>query len=122
MQEKQETKFDIECTGANLNLPQPATIEELVQFASNYTQNNMGVKHHAILLPFSALGSYNAAEAQYNGIRPLSWVESGTELLKDLNFEYVRLQRLKHVLMNNEHLETPSDAVYQDAKQKVTSI
>ena len=81
----------------------------------------MGVKHRAILLPFCASGSYSDAEAQHSGTRPLPWIESGSDLLKDLNFEYMRLQRLKHVLMNTGHLERISDAVYQDAKQKVSS-
>ena len=120
MQDKHETKIDIECTGANLDVAQPATIEEMVAFASLYAKNNKGVKHHAILQPFSALTGYNEAEAWYKGKRRMIWVDNGSHLLQDLNFEYVRLQRLKYVLADKSQIATVPDMVCQDAKKKVS--
>ena len=120
MQENQETRFDIECTGANLNLAQPGTVEEMVAFASTYANGNKGKKHLAILLPFSATASYNDAEAQYRGQRVMRWIDAGGHLLTDLNFEYVRLQRLKYVLADKAQTDTVPHSVCQDAKHKVT--
>lgn len=119
MQESQETKFEIECTGAKLDLAQPDTIETMVQYASYYAQHNQGVKYHAVLLPFSALSSYNEAEGQFEGIRLMSWVEHGSHILKDLNFEHVRLQRLKKALADKAQLKTVVHAVREYAKHKV---
>lgn len=117
LQEDQETKFDIECTGANLNLAQPGTIQEMVDCASHYAEHNQGVKYQAVLLPFSALSSYNEAEAEYNGIREMIWV--GSHMLQDLNFEHIRLQRLRKVLADKAQLKYIADALRQDAKHKV---
>ena len=119
VQESQELKFDIECTGAKLNLAQPDTIENMVKYATKYARNNQGVRYHAVLLPFSALNSYNEAEAQYDGVRQMSWVDHGSNILKDLNFEHVRLQRLKRALADKAQLTTVVPAVREDAKQKV---
>ena len=100
-------------------MPQPKTIEEMVDLASEYAQNNKGVRHLAILLPFNALGSYNDAERQYHGIRhSLRWQDSVRDLLTDLNFEYVRLQRLQFVLSDRTQIDRISDDVFSDAKQK----
>lgn len=111
VQESQEIKFEIECTGAKLDLAQPGTIDKMVQYASDYAQHNQGVRYHAVLLPFSALSSYNEAEAQYEGVRQMSWVEHGSNILKDLNFEHVRLQRLKKALADKAQLKTVVPAV-----------
>lgn len=112
-------KFDIECTGANLNLAQPSSVEEMVKFASTYAQNNKGVRHFAILLPFAAIGSYNEAEAEHNGNGTMVWPAPGGHLLQDLNFEYVRLQRLKFVLADRPQLDKIPDEVCHETKQMV---
>lgn len=91
----------------------------MVDCASHYAKHNQGVKYHAVVLPFSALSSYNEAEAQYNGIREMGWVEFGSHMLQDLNFEHIRLQRLRKVLADKAQLKDIADALRQDAKHKV---
>ena len=122
LQERHEVQFDVECTGANLDLPQPNTIQEMVDFASHYAQNNKGVHHLAVLSPFATLESYNGAEAQYNGAGFMIWLESGNHLLTDLNFEYVRLQRLKFVLAEKTNIDKIPDADFSSAKQEASSL
>ena len=102
-----------------MNLAQPSSIEEMVNFASTYAQNNKGVRHSAILLPFAAIGRYLEAEAEYNVTHEMIWLEPGSHLLQDLNFEYVRLQRLKFVLADKTHLDKVPDDVCHEAKQMV---
>ena len=111
---------NIDCIGAIMAMPQPKTIEQMVDLASEYAQNNKGVRHLAVLLPFSALGSYNDAEAKYSGIRrPVPWEDSVRNLLTDLNIEYVGPWRLQFVLSDRTQLDRISDDVFSDAKQKV---
>ena len=74
---------------------QPGDADGMVAAARDYAQNNRGGKYHAILWPFAALNSYNIAEDQYQG----NWLPTyrlGCHLLKSLNVEYARLQRLDH--------------------------
>lgn len=74
---------------------QPGDADGMVAAARDYAQNNRGGKYHAILWPFAALNSYNMAEEQYQGNR-LPAYRLGCHLLKSLNMEYARLQRLDH--------------------------
>ena len=76
---------------------QPGNVDSMIDAARSYAQNNSGGKYHAILWPFSALDSYNVAEQQYQGDRPV-WLLAGGHLLKMLNLEYAKLQRLEHTL------------------------
>lgn len=52
----------------------------------------------------------------------MSWVEHGSHVLKDLNFEHVRLQRLKKALADKAQLKTVVQAVREFAKHKVLFI
>ena len=97
-QENCETRIEYRCVGAQLSNVQPGNVDGLIDAARGYAQNNSGGKYHAILWPFSALNSYNVAEHQYHGERPAWWL-SGGHLLKLLNLEYAKLQRLEHTLI-----------------------
>ena len=76
---------------------QPGDADGMIAAARDYAQHNRGGKYHAILWPFAALNSYNIAEGQYHGNRVPEY-RVGSHLLKALNMEYARLQRLEHTL------------------------
>ena len=97
LQENYETKIEYHCVGAQMRNVQPGDVDGMVNAARGYAQDNRGGKFHAILWPFSALNSYNVAEHGYQGDRPI-WQRSGGHLLKMLNLEYAKLQRLEHTL------------------------
>ena len=78
---------------------QPADVDGMIEAARGYAQNNRGGKYHAILWPFAALNSYNIAENQYQGDGAV-WSMSGGHLLRMLNLEYAKLQRLEHTLVS----------------------
>ena len=77
---------------------QPSNVDGMIKAAQNYAQNNRGGKYHAILWPFSALNSYNIAEHQFMAADRPRWSLSGGHLLKMLNLEYAKLQRIEHTL------------------------
>lgn len=97
MQDHCETKIQYHCIGARMSNTQPGDADGMIAAARDYAQNNRGGKYHAILWPFSALNSYNIAEHKYHGHK-LQGVQAGGHLLKMLNMEYARLQRLEHTL------------------------
>lgn len=98
LQEQYETKIEYHCTGAQMSNDQPSNVDGMIRAAQNYAQNNRGGKFHAILWPFSALNSYNVAEHQFMAAGRPQRLMFGGHLLKMLNLEYAKLQRLEHTL------------------------
>lgn len=78
---------------------QPSNIDGMIDAARNYARSNRGGKYHAILWPFSAIDSYNTAEQQFQADRPVQMLYGG-QLLKLLNLEFAKLQRLEHTLVS----------------------
>ena len=97
VQDQCETKIEYHCVGARMSNAQPGDADGMIVAARDYAQNNRGGKYHAILWPYSTLDSYNVAESKYQGDKPQGAL-SGGHLLKMLNLEYARLQRLEHTL------------------------
>lgn len=115
LQEQHDSKIEYHCTGATLINDQPSDFEGLIAAARSYAQKNQGDKLQAILWPFSALDSYNRAEQLYSGAR-MPWSQQGRQLLKQLNLEHSRLQRLEHTIAMQKGL---ANSV---AKKKVSTI
>ena len=114
---------NIDCTGANMAMPQLETMQEMVDLASEYAQNNKGVILLSDILLSCCHSAHWAAtmmQRRYHGIRhSLCWRDSVQNLLTDLNVEYVRLQRLQFVLSDRTQLDMISNDVFSDAEQKV---
>ena len=67
--------------------------------AQLHMQAGAGLKCQAILWPFSHLESYNNAEALYPGApEVLSWQSDPVLIVRMLNVEHARLQRLQKTL------------------------
>ncbi len=64
--------------------------------AQLHMREGVGLKYQAVLWPFSTLDGYNNAAALYQGPPELfAWQYSPVTIIRMLNLEYARLQRLQ---------------------------